>query len=176
MNGYKRYIAAFAEERDLLGMVAALRERHWPIVEAYTPYPVHGLDEALGRRRSYLSVACLVCGLVGVALALSCQVWTTAWSWPLNVGGQPWNSLPAFVPVIFEVMVLFAGLGLFVAWLLRCGLYPGKQARLLEPGQTDNRFVLVIGEPGAGVDAAELRNVLQAHHVVCVQEQEEGGR
>jgi hypothetical protein len=171
---HRVYVAGFAGEKDLLRAVAAVRERDWPIVEAYTPYPVHGLDEALGWPRSRLSVACFVFGLLGVVLALSCQVWTTAWDWPLNVGGQPWNSLPAFVPVTFEAMVLCAGLGLVLVWLLRCGLYPGKKPESLLLGETDNRFVLVLGEPGPGADMAEadVMGLLRDCGAVHLEEQE----
>ncbi len=169
----KVYVAGFAEEKDLFQAVAAVRKRDWPIVEAFTPYPVHGLDEALGLRRSRLSVACFVCGLLGVALALSCQVWTTAWDWPLNVGGQPWNSLPAFVPVMFEMMVLFAGLGLVVAWMLRCRLFPGKKPQLLLQGETDNRFVLVLGEATPGASMPEVLNLLRNCGAVHLEEREE---
>jgi hypothetical protein len=172
MSKRNGYLAAFADEKDLLGAVTALRERNWPIVEAHTPYPVHGLDRALGLRRSRLAVACFVCGLVGAVFALGGQFWVAAWDWPLNVGGQPWNSLPAFVPATFEIMVLFAGLGLFATWLLRCGLYPGKEPCFPPQGETDNRFVLVLEETGAG-DDAELRHVLQNHRAVSVAEREE---
>jgi hypothetical protein len=173
MSSHKTYVAAFAGEEDLLQAVTALRACHWPIVEAYTPYPVHGLDQAMGLRRSRLAVVCFVGGLLGVVLALSCQIWTSAWDWPLKVGGQPRNSLPAFVPVTFEVMVLFAGLGLFLAWLLRCRLYPGKLPCSLRQGETDNRFVLVFGGPDSDAEAAEVRNLLQNHHAVAVQERGE---
>jgi hypothetical protein len=176
----KTYSAGFVGEPDLLQAIAAVRERGWPIVEAYTPYPVHGLDRALGLRRSRLSVACFFSGLTGVALALLFQFWTTAWDWPLNVGGQPWNSLPAFVPVTFEAMVLFAGLGLVLAWLIRSQLYPGKEASLALPEQTDNQFVLVVREPrgseetsqgaGAKVTPEEVRALLQSHGAACVVE------
>jgi hypothetical protein len=170
---HKVTIAAFAREQDLLRAVAAVRERGWPIVEAYTPYPVHGLDRALGLRRSRLSVACFVCGLLGVGLALAFQFWATAWDWPINVGGQPWNSLPAFVPVTFESMVLCAGLGVVLAWWLRCGLYPGKQPLALRQGETDDRFVLVLGEGRPGAEAAEVRDLLQDHQAVSLEEREE---
>jgi len=165
-------LAGFAGETDLLRAVAALRERKWPILEAYTPYPVHGLAEALGLPRSRLSVVCFVCGLLGVVLALSCQVWTTALNWPLNVGGQPWNSLPAFVPVTFEVMVLFAGLGMVLAWLLRCRLYPGKKPHLLLQGETDDRFVLVLGDPRPGEDITEIQNLLRNSGAVHLEERD----
>jgi hypothetical protein len=173
MNHHKGYIAAFAGETDLLEAVTAVRERNWPIVEAYTPYPVHGLDRAMGLRSSHLSIACFVCGLVGVVLALSCQVWVSAWDLPENVGGQPWNSLPAFVPATFEVMVLFAGLGLFLAWMVRCRLYPGKAPRSLRRGETDNRFLLVLGGVGEDTDPAEVQTILLSHGAVALEQREE---
>jgi hypothetical protein len=75
--------------------------------------------------------------------------------------------------VIFEMMVLFGGLGLFVAWLVRCRLYPGKKPHALLQGETDNRFVLVLGEPASEADAAEVGNLLQAHRAVSVEAREE---
>jgi hypothetical protein len=156
------YVAAFAREEDLLAAVAAVRRRQWPILEAYTPYPVHGLDAAMGLRPSQLGKVCFLFGLLGVAVALGFQYWSTAIDWPLNVGGQPWNSWPAFLPVTFETMVLFAGLGLFLAWLLRCGLLPGTQSWSPGCGETDDRFVLVLGEqPGPDADPSEIQQLLE---------------
>jgi hypothetical protein len=143
-----------------LQAVAAVRNRGWSIVEAYTPYPVHGLDTAMDLPRSRLSAACFFCGVVGVSSALFFQFWSTGWDWPMNVAGQPWNSLPAFVPVTFEAMVLFAGVGLILAWLLRSRLYPGKRPTLVLPAQTDDRFVLVFGPGAHDLNADEVREVL----------------
>jgi molybdopterin-containing oxidoreductase family membrane subunit len=169
--GRNALIAGFAAERDLLAAVAAVRKRGWPIAEVSTPYAVHGLDRALGLPRCWLSVACFLGGLFGVALALGFQLWSTALDWPLNVGGQPWNSLPAFVPVMFESMVLCAGLGMVLVWLMRGGFYPGKEPLLPPLGQTDNRFILVLG-PRLPVDGAEAASLLRDHGAVLVQEVE----
>jgi hypothetical protein len=166
-------LASFAGEHDLLGAVAAVRKQDWPVVEAFTPYAVHGLDAALGYRRTRLAVACFVSGLLGVALALGFQFWSTTRSWPLNVGGQPWNSLPAFVPVTFEAMVLCAGLGLVLAWLVRSRLYPGKKPFLPRLGETDDRFVLVLGEFLPAEDTDNVRRLLQERGAVTVEEREE---
>jgi hypothetical protein len=156
-------VADFTAEGDLFAALAVGRDRGWPVVDVFTPYPVHGLDRALGMRRSRLSVACFLCGLLGASLALWFQFWASSSDWPLNVGGQPWNSLPAFVPVTFETMVLFAGLGLVLAWLIRCQLYPGKVAMIPSPGVTDNRFVLVLGQ--AAIE--EAREYLEGRAVPC---------
>jgi hypothetical protein len=164
-------VATFETENDLLAAVSAVRERECAIVEAYTPYVVHGLDEAMGLRRSRLSWACFFCGLAGAVLALWIQFWSTQTSWPLNVGGQPWNSLPAFVPVTFESMVLFAGLGVVLAWLLRCRLYPGKPAEALVAGSTDNRFVLLLA-PASAEAQMEIRQLLLDLRAVSCEEPE----
>jgi hypothetical protein len=166
-------VAVFGDETDLLRAVSAVRGRGWPVVEAYTPYAVPELDRALGRPRSRLAAACFFCGLLGVGLALGFQFWATAWSWPLNVGGQPWNSLPAFVPVAFETMVLCGGLGMVLAWLLRCRLYPGKTPRLPLKGETDDCFVLVLGDCPSPADAAEIQNFLRDQRALSVEHREE---
>jgi hypothetical protein len=165
-------VASFGAEQDLLAAVRAVQGHSWSIDDIYAPYAVHGLESLLGWPRSRLPVACFVCGASGVVLATWFQFWTTAWSWPLNVGGRPWNSLPAFVPVIFESMVLLAGFGLVFAWLFRCGLYPGKTAVPLPEGVTDNRFALALRDPGPGsIDTA--RQLLRDCHAVHLEERDE---
>jgi hypothetical protein len=166
-------LASFAQQEDMLKAVRAIRNRGWKIVDVYAPYAVHGLEEELGWSRSRLPAACFLCGAAGVGLATWFQFWTTASNWPLNVGGRPWNSLPAFVPVIFESMVLFAGFGLVFAWLIRCGLYPGKKPGRLPAGMTDDRFVVAVHDPGPGTRAGEVRELLQECHAVSFEERDE---
>src|SRR3974377_281246 len=112
----KVIVASFAEPEDLVAAVQAVQQRGWEIADLYTPYALHGLEQVLGWRRSRLPVACFLGGATGLGLAFWFQFWASTRDWPLNVGGRPWNSLPAFVPVIFECMVLFGGLGLVFAW------------------------------------------------------------
>jgi hypothetical protein len=170
----KTILASFVEAEALLAAVRAVREHNWCIVDVYCPYPLHGLEEALGWRRSRLAAACFVCGALGVVLALWFQYWASAWSWPLNVGGQPWNSLPAFVPVTFECLVLFGGLGLVAAWLVRCRLYPGKTPMAPLAGVTDDRFVLVLEVPGSGDETEQVRRLLRDGRAVYVEVRPQG--
>ena len=123
------FLATFEREEDLLKAADKARQGGFLIRDIYAPYPVHGTDRALGLRRSRLPAAAFVFGLLGLALAFSFQFWVSAIDWPINVGGRPWNSLPAFVPVAFEMMVLCGGLGLVLTWLVVCRLYPGKKPR-----------------------------------------------
>lgn len=166
-------VGSFDHEEDLLEAIARVREQGWRIVDVYVPYAVHGLDQALGLQPSRLPWVAFGAGALGVALTLWFQFWTTAVDWPLNVGGRPWNSLPAFVPVTFEMMVLFAGLGIVLAFLIRCRLYPGKKPELSFPGVTDNRFVLVLQERDAAFDPEIAGWMLHASHAVDAVEREE---
>jgi hypothetical protein len=167
-------LASFADEQALLGAIPKVQHCGWKVVDVYAPYAVHGLEDALGWRRSWLPAACLIGGIAGVSLAIWFQFWTTAQDWPVNVGGRPWNSLPAFVPVAFETMVLLAGFSLVIAWVIRCGLYPGKTAAMPMPGLTDNRFALVCFDPASKYPPARLQALLKECHALDVREHEEG--
>jgi hypothetical protein len=112
------FVARFATEEDVLGAVRSAREHGFRIADVYTtPYAVHGLDQALGLRASRLPISCFAFGLLGAGLKLAFQFWAMAVDWPQNVGGKPWNSLPAYVPIAFEVMVLMAGLAVVLAFM-----------------------------------------------------------
>jgi hypothetical protein len=157
-------VTGFADEAHVRTVVAVIQARHWTVSDVYAPYALHGIEKLLGLRRSRLPVACFLGGAAGLGFAFWLQFWTSTQSWPLNVGGRPWNSLPAFVPVAFESMVLLAGLGAVVALLFRCGLYPGRQALLPAEEVTDNRFAVILHAP---VPIAEVQSVLREFQVEC---------
>jgi hypothetical protein len=165
----RRIIASFEREHDLLMATRQARLQGWQIVDAYTPYAVHGLDRAMGLRPSRLPWACFGFGVLGVASAFLFQFWTMAINWPINVGGKPWNSLPAYVPVAFEMMVLLAGLGVVASFLLRCRLFPGKKGTPSVPGATDDRFVLVVENPAEAPASDGARALFQDFHDVRVE-------
>jgi hypothetical protein len=172
----KLFLASFAREEQLLRAVNLVQQHHYQIVDLYTPYPIHGLEHALNWPRSRLPVACFLSGLFGVVFATWFQFWASGTSWPLNVGGRPWNSLPAFVPVIFECMVLLAGFGVVFAFLARCGLYPGKPAALPVAGITDDRFIMVISGPDHDAEENAIRQIMRDCHAINLEERMEEGQ
>jgi len=145
-------------EEDLLDAVRESRKRGEVIADVFTPYAVHGLSEALNLKRSRLPKLCLVLGLTGAVFAVAFQLWASAINWPINVGGKPWNSLPAFVPIAFETAILLAGLGTVLAFFFASRLWPGKKPATLHAGVTDNRFAIQM----AGVRAGEDQTVTGA--------------
>ncbi|MBI4461159.1 MAG: DUF3341 domain-containing protein [Acidobacteria bacterium] len=166
-------VSFFDHEDDILGASRAVREAGLRIDEVYTPYAVHGLDKAIGLPPSKLPFVCLLLGVLGAAFKVWFEFWTTAVDWPINVGGKPWNSLPAFVPVTFEVMVLCAGVSVVIAFLFVSRLWPGKHAVLADPGVTDHRFVLVIEQADAVFDPVKVQALLKRFHVTRVEERAE---
>jgi hypothetical protein len=168
-------VSVFEREEDVLHATAAARKEGLEIVDVFSPYAVHGLDRAMGLRPSRLPWVCFVMGLLGAATILLFQYWASAVSWPLNVGGKPWNSLPAFVPATFEVMVLAGGVGTVVAFIWSAGLKPGRESRLADLRVTDDRFALVLSETGAAFDRGAVEALLSRFHPVTVEERDLSG-
>ncbi len=168
-NGSRHWIAAFASEEDILGVTNTSRQRGYRIVDVYTPYAVHGLDDAMGLKRSRITWVCFFAGLAGAVGMLWLGTWTLAVDWPTNIGGKPFNSLPAIIPVVFEVTVLLAGFGSVFALLICCRLFPGKQATLPAPGVTDDRFVLVLEETDSSVDPRDVEDLFEEYGAVEVE-------
>ena len=163
-------VGTFEHEDDILSATKAVRKEGYRIVDVYAPYAVHGLDRAMGLRPSRLSWVCFLLGLIGAGAKVWFEFWTTATDWPVNVGGKPWNSLPAFVPITFEVMVLFAGLSTVFAFFLVSRLRPGRKAKLIAEGITNDRFALVLEQADAAFSVAAVRDLLAGHNAVSVEE------
>jgi hypothetical protein len=153
-------IGYFDSEERILAATRAARESGYNIHDVYTPYAVHGMDDAMGLRPSRLTWVTFLGGLTGLTAALSLQLYTSVVSWPIIVGGKPFNSFPAFIPVAFELTVLFAGLSTVAAFLARCTLFPG-QKRVALPRVTDDRFALALQAEGEPADVAEAERTLQ---------------
>lgn len=137
-------IATFSDPETLLRAVRAVRAEDFRVYDVYAPYPIHGMDEAMGVRHSRLPWVTFFAGLFGLTLALTFQFYTTIWDWPLNVGGKPDNSTLAFVPICFELTVLIGGVTTALALFFRAQMFPGKKERLPIAGVTDNKFALAL--------------------------------
>jgi hypothetical protein len=165
-----RYTAAFfANEDDLLAGAGAARRAGFEIHDAYTPFAVHGLDRAVGLPPSRLTWIAFVAGAVGLVFALALQVWTSAYDWPLNVGGKPFNSFPLFIPVAFELTVLFSGLIAIGVLFARHQMWLFSQRRVFER-VTDDRFVLVLKQSDASFDIEKAVNLFARYHAINVIE------
>lgn len=115
-------MAEFAHKEGLLASIYALRNRGLSHMDAYTPYPVHEAASALALPKSPIPWIALAAGALGGALAYGLQWWVNVVEYPLNVGAQPLHTVPAFVPITFELIILFAGVTTFLAVLFIRGI------------------------------------------------------
>jgi len=163
-------LASFEHEEDLLAAIDEVHRKGYRVIDAFTPYAVHGLDRAMGLRPSRLTWVCFVCGMVGALGMLWFEYWVGALAWAIDVGGKPWNSLPSTVPVAFETAVLLAGFGSVFALLGVARLFPGKQARPVLERVTDDRFVLVLDQADAQFDTSLVEAMLRPFNLRHVEE------
>jgi hypothetical protein len=163
-KSYKGTIGVFKTEDDLLAAAKEARQKmNYTKFDAFTPYPVHGLDDAMGLKRSWLPYVTFVAGALGLASAAALEIWTSAFDWPINIGGKPFISFPAFVPIMFELTVLIGGLCTVGALFWVCGL-PNKTHQFLHPRITNDRFILYIPTSEKNYNESEVKNFLSRFH------------
>ena len=158
-------------------VIAAARQFHslgFRALEAYSPYPVDGLDEAVGPRlRAWLPPVIFAFGVAGALFGYLLQYWDEAVSYPINVGGRPYNSWPAFIVSSFELTVLFALAGGFCAFLARCRLpllyHPIFAAPGFERASRD-RFALCVGARDPSFELDHVRRILERYGAERVAE------
>jgi hypothetical protein len=165
-----RYAAAFFDnEKDLTASAAEARLRGFEIQDVFSPYPIHGIDRAVGLKRSRLGWIAFVAGALGLISAILLQVWTSAYDWPLNVGGKPFNSFPLFVPIMFELTVLLSGLISIGVLFMINRLWIFSKKKIFE-GVTDDRFVLVLKQADASFDTEKAARLFKKYDAIKVIE------
>jgi len=161
-------LALYADPDSLLHAATRAREHGFEGMDAFTPYAVHGMSEALGIRKSWVPWVTLVMGLGGATLGLTFMIWTSAYDWPILVGGKPMISLPAFIPITFECGVLLGGTMTLAALLLACGL-PNLNKPILDRDLTNDRFGLWIPEVGPDWNESRIFMVLKPTGAVDIR-------
>ncbi|MDX9731491.1 MAG: DUF3341 domain-containing protein [Bdellovibrionales bacterium] len=149
------------DDHECVEAARKVREAGFKKFDAVTPFPVHGMEEAIGIKRSPIPYVTFVAGVTGLCAAIALQVWTSAVSWPLNVGGKPFISGPAFVPVMFELTVLFAALLSVGALFALCRL-PKVDPPVIDPDVTCHKFAIFISEEDAGYNAERCEQLLKS--------------
>lgn len=152
----------FTDEHDLLHGIKELQDKGIKIEDVRTPFPVHGLDGVLKLRRSHLPKIAFFAGAVGGTLGMMFQVWVFTQGWPINFGGKPFLSIPSFIPVTFELTVLFAAYTMGIAFLLRSGLGPGAQPDILDELVTDDHFQIILSVDKNSASDEELSAALSS--------------
>ncbi len=169
-NTNVRYTAVyFNHEDDLKGAAAEAHLTGFDVYDVFTPFPVHGMDAAVGLEPSRLTWITFAAGVFGLAFALVLQVWTSAYDWALIVGGKPFNSFPLFIPVAFELTVLFAGLISIGVLFMRNRLWLFSKKKIFE-GVTDDRFGMVLKQGDGSFDVTRAKRLIEKYNAIEVVE------
>ena len=168
-NGKNFILGIFGDEDVLVNGVIKIRNAGVKIKEVYTPFPVHGLDAALGYSPSNLPIVAFLFGMSGTILGLTMIIGMMGFDWPMDIGGKPYIALPDFIPITFEATVLLASLGMVTVFFIVSDLKPwGYKPFMFDPRSTDDKFVMVVDLASNKIDALAIERILSEHGAIEV--------
>ena len=154
--------AMYTDDDVLMSAVKKVRQENHHIEEVYTPFPVHGLDKAMGLAPTRIAITSFMYGCLGLTVAIVMMNFIMIQDWPQNIGGKPSFSyvenMPAFVPIMFELTVFFAAHLMVITFYLRSRMWPFKKAENPDPRTTDDHFLMEIAVHN---NEGELTSLLQ---------------
>jgi hypothetical protein len=153
--------AIYTDDDLLINAVKEVKAKDHYIEEIYTPFPVHGLDKAMGIPDTRIAICAFLYGLVGLSVATVMMNFIMIEDWPQNIGGKPsfsyLENMPAFVPIMFELTVFFAAHLMVLTFYMRSKLWPFKNAENPDTRTTDDHFLMEVAVDG---DVNELKDLL----------------
>ncbi len=163
--------ALYDDDDVVLAAVKKVVGEGYHVSEVYSPFPIHGLDKAMGLAPTRISIAGFLYGLTGLSTAIAFTYYMMIHDWPQNIGGKPnmmWGlNMPAFVPILFEMTVFFtAHLMVWTFWA-KNKLYPGAAAQNADPRVTDDKFLMEVELKG---DKETLMGLLKNSGAIEISE------
>ena len=154
----------FLSPDEALAAACKVRDSDYRHFDFLTPFPVHGMDEAMGLKRSWVPLATAALAVTGIAAAQFMMNYIMVVDWPMNFGGKPFFAWPSFVPVTFELMVLFAAIGTAIIAVAagKRDTVPQPPAMLIKTGATVDRFVVWISATDPKFDDEEVVSFVES--------------
>ena len=166
--------AVYDDDDKLMDAVKDIRASNFSIEEVYTPFPVHGLDKALGLKPTRLAILSFIYGCIGFCFAIFMMNYIMIVDWPQNIGGKPSFSfienMPSFVPIMFELTVFFAAHLMVITFYLRSKLWPFKEAENPDPSTTDDKFLI---DMNSGSNLSKTKSMLKKMGAISIKEVKE---
>ncbi|WP_445956113.1 DUF3341 domain-containing protein [Yeosuana sp.] len=154
--------AIYTDDDVLMSAVKKVKAERYHIEEIYTPFPVHGLDKAMGLAPTRIAITSFIYGLIGLTVAVWMMNYMMIEDWPRNIGGKPsfsyLQNMPAFVPIMFELTVFFAAHLMVITFYLRSRLWPFKNPENPDLRTTDDHFLMEIAVHGNEKELTKLLN------------------
>lgn len=160
MEASKVIHAIYTDDDVLMSAVKRVKAERYHIEEIYTPFPVHGLDKAMGLAPTRIAITSFLYGLVGLVVSIVMMNYIMIEDWPQDIGGKPsfsyLQNMPAFVPIMFELTVFFAAHLMVITFYLRSRMWPFKKAENPDPRTTDDHFLMEIAVDGNEIELETL--------------------
>lgn len=164
----KYLVGVYDDEDEVLHAVSEVKENGVKIEEVYTPFPIHGLDKALGHPRTRIPIAAFLFGLTGLTCALFLISYTMVFDWPIIIGGKDFFALPDWIAISFEGTVLFTAFGMVFTFLASNSLWPGKEPKTFDLRSTDDKFIMAVNMANNKKSEAEIEAILKASGAIEV--------
>jgi hypothetical protein len=161
-KGTKYVLGVYEDEDVLLDAIRKVRAGGVKIEEVYSPFPVHGIDDVLGYKRSWLSIAAFMFGILGTTLALTMQIGMMGVDWPMIIGGKDIIPFPSFIPVTFEMTVLLAAFGMVGTFFTISNLKPWGRPRIYDIRITDDKHVMAVDLDANSLKESEIKTLLKS--------------
>ena len=158
--GNNYIVGVYGDDHIALNAVKSIREAGVKVYEVFSPFPIHGIDDALGYKHSRLPKAAFIFGFLGFALALIMQYWMMGYDWQMIIGGKNFASLPPFVPVTFELTVLLSALGMVGTFMVASDLKPYRRPKIFDIRITDDKHVVAIDLASNKLSKEEISNIV----------------
>lgn len=144
MGDIKYILGSFGDPDEMMHGIDKLQENNIKIFDVFTPMPIHGIEDKLGVKRSRIDVAAFCFGITGTLAGFALIYFCSVIDWRMNIGGKPNFVLPDFIPIMFELTVLFCAFGMVLTYYASTHLFPGRAPRVMDLRATDDRFVVAI--------------------------------
>ena len=170
----RAWFAVFDDDEKILSATKKVYSKGIEILDCFIPHPIHGMEAAMGVKRSRLPIVAFIMGTLGFLAALLMISFMMVEDWPMIIGGKPYAGIPAWVPVTFECTVLFTAFGMMAVFFIRNRMLHGIIPDLADIGQTDNKYVIALDVDDTSINHGELEAMLRDAGAVEIKERQGG--
>lgn len=171
MSNIKYILGHFDDPDVMMHGIDNLQKNNVSIYDVFTPFPIHGIEKKLGIKRSRLPIAAFCFGITGTITAFIMVYYMLVIDWPMNIGGKPAFAFPDFIPVMFELTVLFCAFGMVFTFFYVNHLFPGRAPRVMDLRASDDRFVIAI-DAKDNADHSKVDSILKEAGAVEIKHNE----
>lgn len=171
MDNYnsKVILGVYDNPDTTLDATESLIQKGYDIKDVYSPFAIHGMDRVMGVKRTRLSIAAFCYAMLGIASAISLIMYTGFFDWQINIGGKPFMHIPTYIPITFELGVLFTAFGMVGTFFIVNKMFWGRETDVIDPRVSDDHFVIAVNVHDR-TDVKALENAMVSNGAVEVRE------